>query len=97
MAEVIVKYRPHRGNLYDAMGNAKEFNCLDEMIEFIVSEWNEMGFGDLFTEDDITISDDFGTDDRIDWKETRYILIKRMGTREYDNPQCIGYCSIESK
>lgn len=90
-----VKYRPHRGSLDKSMSEAKEFNSIDEMRDFLVSDWNGMGFGEIFTKDDIVVCDDRGKDERIDWKECRYVLVSRMGAIRYCPVQCIGYCSIE--
>ena len=91
----MVKYRPHRGRLDDAMKLERSFDSLDSMYEFIVSEWNGLELGELFTKDDLSISEDLGKDDRIDWQECRYVCTKRMRDEIYEHPQCIGMCSIE--
>ena len=51
----MIIFRPHRGSLYAAMAEAKEFSDVDEMKEYIVKTWHEGWFGesDLFTADDI--------------------------------------------
>lgn len=90
----MIKYRPHRETLDEAMKEEKIFNSIEDMYNHIVSEWNS---GNLFSKDDLIISDDLGKDERIDWKETRYVCTKRMGDEIYDVPQCIGMCSIEKE
>lgn len=91
----MIKYRPHRGLLEDTMKEARNFNTVNEMCEHIVSDWNNNSVGELFSKEDIVIGEDEGKDSRIDWKETRYICVKRMGKEIYEIPQCIGMCSIE--
>lgn len=91
----MIKYRPHRGLLEYAMKETRNFNTVNEMCEYIVSDWNKSSVGELFSKEDIVIGKDEGKDSRIDWKETRYICVKRMGKEIYKIPQCIGMCSIE--
>lgn len=88
----MIKYRPHRGSLADAMKEAREFETLDEMYEYIVNNRHELL---RYTKEDLSISENLGKDDRIDWKETRYVCTKRIGRDVYRVPQCIGMCSIE--
>ena len=45
--------------------------------------------------EDLSISEDPRKDNRVDWKETRYVYTKRIGNEVYDTPQCIRMCSIE--
>lgn len=88
----MIIYRPHRGSLTDAMEEAKEFNSLQEMKEYIVGQWN--GY---ITVDDIVLDNDTICDDRINWDDVRYVCTKRMGSEDYIEkygvPQCIGYCA----
>lgn len=86
----MIKYRPHRGLLDDAMAEMKTFNTLDEMFEYIVQDC----YGYLCKED-LSVSEDFGKDSRIDWKETRHVCTSRFGAAVYNVPICIGMCSIE--
>ena len=37
----MIIFRPHRRMLYEAMAEAKEFNNVEEMKEYIVKFWNE--------------------------------------------------------
>lgn len=89
---MLIKYRPHRGLLADAMAEAKEFNTIDDMIDFIVGEHNFKGRS-AFDRDDVVIDEPHGDDDRIGWKNVRHICVKRYYDEIYDTPQCIGMCS----
>lgn len=91
----MIKYRPHRGSLTDAMKEEMKFNSVDEMFRYIVEKWNKNIY--IFEVEDLILSEDKGKDERIDWKETRHICTKRMGENIYNTPQCIGMCSIEAE
>ena len=85
------KYRPHRGALEDAMKESQEFITMDQMFDYIVRS-------DPFhalRKEDLSITENLGKDDRIDWSETRNVLTKRYGKDVYDTPQAIGWCSME--
>lgn len=86
----MIKYRPHRGLLADAMAEMQTFSSVDEMFNFIANKYSE-----YLSKEDLSIGEDLGKDQRIDWKETRYVCTKRFGSEEYAIPQCIGMCSIE--
>ena len=85
------KYRPQRGTLEDSMKEAKEFITMDQMFDYIVKS-DPLH---LLQKEDLSISEDLGKDDRIDWAETRNVLTKRYGKDVYDTPQAIGWCSME--
>ena len=70
----------------------KIFKSTQEMFNAIVQDWN--GF---ISFDDLSVGDNIGKDNRIDWKETRYVCTKRIGEDAYNTPQCIGMCSIEDE
>ena len=70
-----------------------EEELIDEMYDFIISEWSQ--FGAVFSKEDLCVSEDTGKDYRINWKESRYVGVKRIGTQIFEKPQCIGICSIE--
>lgn len=91
----MIKYRPNRGTLEEAMEDAKEFASIDDMFDYIVSEWNGNAKTKLFDKVDLSIGDDTGADERIGWKETRYVCTRCMENKLYIQPQCIGICSIE--
>jgi len=88
----MIIYRPHRGSLYDAMEEAREFKDIQEMKEYIVELWDNK-----FSLDDIVIENDCVNDKRIGWKDARSICIKRLGKedyiKKYKYPQCIGTCA----
>ena len=86
----MIKYRPHRGLLADSMAEMKTFDTIDAMFSYVAEELSE-----YLCKEDLSISDDLGKDNRIDWAETRHICTKRFGSDKYDIPQCIGMCSFE--
>lgn len=86
----MIKYRPHRRLLDEAMAEMKTFDTIDEMFTFVVQDWSG-----CLSKEDLSISDNIGKDSRIDWNETRYVCTKRVGSKIFDIPQCIGMCSIE--
>ena len=95
----MIIYRPHRGSLIDAMKEAKEFETLDEMKDYIVDDWD--GF---IKKDDIVLSEETHDDNRIGWKNVKHVCTKGIleydGTYKdyiklYNTPQCIGMCSEE--
>lgn len=89
----MIKYRPHRGSLADAMKEYHEFETIDEMKQYIVSQHNGM-----ISINDIVITEDYGEDKRIGWKESRHICIKKFGNEDYialyGTPQCIAWCDL---
>lgn len=92
----MIIYRPHKGTLVDSMAEAKEFNTIREMKEYIVKEWDS-----LFSIDDIVFENGIINDDRTGWKDTRYVCITRLGKDDYIKayayPQCIGMCATDYK
>jgi hypothetical protein len=86
----MIKYRPHRELLCDAMAEEREFETVEEMFDYICDD-----HGFVFQPGDLSISENRGKDSRIDWKETRYVCTKRYGKLVYKYPQCVGMCSLE--
>lgn len=92
----MIIYRPHKQLLCDALAEAKEFESIDDMKEFISKNWTEayekFGISNALNPTDIVIDmDEAGYNDkRCGWKDTRYICVKRLGNKVYDYPQCIG-------
>jgi len=90
----MIIFRPHRGSLIEAMAEAKEFDNVQEMKEYIVKDWNN-----YFSIDDVVIINEPHEDERVGWKDTKYVCTKRFG--EQDNialcgyPQCIGMCATD--
>jgi hypothetical protein len=91
----MIKYRPYRGAISDSLAEQKEFKSIDEMYDYITNQWNSAGYGVMFFKDNLNVSENYGKDERIDWKETRYVCTDLMGDKSYDVQQCIGMCSIE--
>ena len=85
-------YRPHKGSLAEAMKEARVFADEKEMFRHIVNYWTIDGTK-MFTEDDLSLSGVIGDDERVHWKECRYVLTRRCGGEMYPIPQCIGTCS----
>ena len=80
------------------MALQQEFQSIEEMFKYIEDESYSSLLGmRLYKAEDLSIGESLGKDDRIDWKETRYILTKRCGMTIYITPQCIGMCSIEEE
>ena len=91
----MLKSRPHRGGLAEAMAEAKEFDTVEDMKDHVWHTWNDWVLNrqnDLFEIEDIVIGDVVGDDDRIGWKNVRHICVKRFGDVTFDTPQCIGWC-----
>lgn len=92
----MIKYRPQRGSLSDAMKEYREFFTIDEMFDYVVRKY---GDGILFTKADLSIGEDLGEDERIGWTNSHHILTNRSGDRDfikmYGVPQCVGWCSID--
>ena len=100
----MIIFRPHRRLLDEAMAEAKEFNTVEEMKEYIVKLWHEgySGPKELFNAEDIVIDEKSARkDDRIGWEDSMYVCVKRMGDEDYIKkhgiPQCIGMCATKYK
>lgn len=93
----MIKYRPQRGSLQDSMKEMKTFTSVDDMFDYIVNEWNTMIpiENPLINKEDLLITAPVCSDDRIEWNETRYVCVKRLGDVNYAVPQAIGYCCFD--
>lgn len=91
---MLIKYRPNRPTLAEALADAKEFNTIDEMYDYVVSTW-KLGDIECLSKEDLSIAENLGKDERCGWKETRYVCTTRILFDKYKTPQCIGMCSIE--
>lgn len=101
----MIIYRPHRGGLAEAMQEAKEFNTEEEMKQYIYEEYwgyfKSLGYSYApFGIEDIVINKDTtGNDDRIGWRDSTYVCVKRYGDENYMDkygyPQCIGMCATD--
>lgn len=86
----MIKFRPHKGSLAESMSEMKIFDSEEDMFNAIVADWNG-----TISYEDLSVTENLGKDNRIDWKETRHVCAKQIGSEVYDTPQCIGMCSIE--
>ena len=85
----MIKYRPHKGSLTDAMAESHNFVDVSDMLWFI-----ERYTQGAVSVGDISISKSYGKDERIDWNSWRYVCTNRYGIEEYDTPICIGVCDL---
>ena len=95
MMQDVIRYRPHRGGLAEAMAEARVFNTEEDMKAYVFHQWNEWLIDQrepMFTVDDIVIGEVLGDDSRIGWKNVRHVCVKRMGSHVFEHPQCIGWC-----
>lgn len=63
----MVKYRPHRGALCDAMAEMRIFDSVEDMFHYVVEDWK--AYGNPFDIGDLTITCDEGKDERITGKK----------------------------
>ena len=89
----MIIYRPHRGALVDSMAEAKEFESEEEMKRYIVEESEGIWGKPAFSVDNISIMENSYVDERIGWKDVRYVCVSRYLDEIYDVPQCIGMCA----
>ena len=50
----MIKYRPVRSTLSEAMEKEKFFDTIDSMFDYIVKDWQEFG-NDFFSKEDLSI------------------------------------------
>lgn len=95
----MIIYRPHRGEIAEAIAEAKEFESVEDMKTYIVDSWSSHTPEDYkpFEVSDIVIAEESHNDSRIGWRNVRHVCVKRLGNedymKEYGCPQCIGMCS----
>lgn len=86
----MIKYRPHKGGLEEAMNHSRSFSSIEEMVQYIASTSDGM-----YEENDIIIDDmSLGEDKRIGWKDVRYVLTRKIGDVHLYMPFPIGFCDI---
>jgi len=78
------------------MAEREEFLNEQEMKRHIIAKWHG-----LLDAEDIAISENSYSDDRIGWKDARYVCVKKVGEddyiKKYGHPQCIGTCATKYK
>lgn len=88
------KYRPLRNTLEESINESKEFITMDQMFDFVVYEYKNMGI--IIDKNDISISDVIGKDIYVtNWSEKRKLISSKINNQTYDIPQTLGYCSME--
>jgi hypothetical protein len=86
----MIIYRPHRGGLVESMKESEIFDDEDQLKNHIIKKWEG-----LISFEDIVINDDSVNDERIGWKDSRYVCTKRIGDKKFVHPQCIGQCATD--
>lgn len=101
-----VYYRPHRGQLADALKETMAFGSLRELKEFVaaaqsasadryekagIEPWILHGKPWRPTAGDVTVSRRAVRDCRCGWYDTRYVCVKYPKYRNC--PQCVGMCA----
>lgn len=79
-----IKYRPHKSTLDEAMKHCMIFNTIEEMIQYISSNWT--GYT-------VSIDEDEYIDDRINWYNWHYV----MGMDKLGKSYVVGMCDIEDE
>ena len=87
-------FRPQRGSLDKAMAEAKVFNSIEEMKQYVVDYY--FFKHPTFGVEDIIIDDEAIPEEAENgWRDTRYVCVKRWYGKVFDYPQCIGMCAMD--
>lgn len=87
-------FRPQRGSLDAAMAEAKVFDSVEEMKQYIVDFY--FFKHPRFEVEDIIIDDEAISEEAENgWRDTRYVCVKRWYGKTLDYPQCIGMCATD--
>lgn len=90
----MIKYRPVRGSLLDAMSAHRDFLTVQDMFEWIVEHYASISCGPApFDVSDLVLGDTVVNDRRIGWVDTRAVCVKRWLSITYEHPACIGHCA----
>lgn len=73
----MIMFRPHRGSLQRAMQEAKEFDSIDEMLQYICKEHNYHFPFFTIKPSDIYIEDTGYSDERVKWHNMFYLIFER--------------------
>lgn len=60
----MVKYRPRKGSLEEAIKKTVEFSSVEDMFSNIVKEWADWNGKIVFKIGDLSLSENFGKDER---------------------------------
>jgi len=88
-------YRPHRSTLSESIVEAKEFKTKEEMFKYIVGCYSRKGEMPPFGIYDLVIDERKINDERIGWRDTRNVCVRRFYNEMYYIPQCIGMCATK--
>lgn len=91
----MIIYRPHRGGLAESMAEAREFESVEDMKEYIVQQHTDEELGPAFSADDIVFGVLQGTDSRIGWHNQQYVYTRRYYGEHYPDGLVIGMCSYD--
>lgn len=88
----MVIYRPLRETLAEAMLEAKEFETIDDLKEYLLKYHNANR--DIISMEDISITDIGRRDPRSGWWDVKQVRTNRFGEKDYiaryGVAQCIG-------
>lgn len=92
----MIIYRPHRGGLAESMAEAREFDSVEDMVNYIVEQHTDESIGPAFDADDVV----FGAleainDQRIGWRNQQYVYTMRYYDNRYSSGMVIGMCSTD--
>ena len=91
-----VLYRPHCETLTDAMELVKEFNTVEDMLNWICED-SEICGKEMIAVEDINLSY-YCYDERIDW-QTFVVTVNKWGNEnyleKYHCPQGIGFMTFK--
>ena len=92
-----VLYRPQRGGLDESMEELKEFDTVEDLLNWLCED-SDIGWGkEMFAVEDINFSY-YCYDERIDW-QTYIVTINKWGKEDYlekyHRPQAIGFMTFK--
>lgn len=92
-----ILYRPQMAGLAEAMKQVKEFNIMDELLDYLVADNKVINGISAFDKKDIYIKY-YCYDERIDW-DTYLVCVSRFYNEDYINkyhcPQAIGFMTFK--
>lgn len=72
-------YRPAAGGLSESMAYAKEFPDLESLLDYVAAQGIDETWGQMYSREDLVLGDWVKDDDRIGWKNCRYVVLTRYG------------------
>ena len=87
-------YRPQRRTLNEAMEEVQAFDTEEDLFRFVAGQY----YGDIIQPENISLSEDSFTDERVGWENVHMLLVNRIGDedfiKQYGCGQCIGFVNI---